>query len=376
VPRWDVSGDMSPALVNYIDQKGLSGKGFDAISSGFLSLATKGLVTLEKKTKYLYITATNKHFDEPLPIGEAILLKRVKLALNNEMAISKSNGSGVKAMQQKFAAAMEKEHRDRFYKHNYMWVILGIVLSIFILIAVLTIGSVSPEALVFVVVSGVVTLFVSIFAFSFAKMRFTPKNLIAKIFNLVITGFMVFTFASAGLTAGVQLFMAAIIEPWPIISVVGIIVLNVLFFFLLGAPTAIGRQKMDEIEGLKTYLTLAEKDRMNMKDAPDFSTTHYEELLPYAVALGVEKPWSKSFETWLAAAVAAGTVAAASYSPNWYRGRDFRSDDLSSSMDGFTSSMQDGFSNAMPVPQSSSSGFSGGGGSSGGGGGGGGGGGW
>ncbi len=169
--------------------------------------------------------------------------------------------------------------------------------------------------------------------------------------------------------------LSAFSDPWPIVIVVGIIVLNVLFFFLLGAPTALGRAKMDEIEGLKTYLTLAEKDRMNMEDAPDFSTAHYEELLPYAVALGVEKPWSKSFEVWLAAAVAAGAVAA-SYRPGWYRGRDFNSGDLSNSMDDFTSSMQDGFSSAMPVPKSSSSGFLGGSGSSGGGGGGGGGGGW
>ncbi|MEO1141302.1 MAG: DUF2207 domain-containing protein, partial [Pseudomonadota bacterium] len=155
--------------------------------------------------------------------------------------------------------------------------------------------------------------------------------------------------------------------------VVGIVVLNILFYFLLGAPTTLGRKRMDKIEGLRTYLSLAEKDRMNMAGAPDFSTQHYEDLLPYAVALGVEKPWSKAFETWLAAAVAAGAVAA-SYTPSWYRGSDFNSGRLSDTMDGFSSSMQSGFSSAMPAPKSSSSGFSGGG--SGGGGGGGGGGGW
>ncbi len=113
---------------------------------------------------------------------------------------------------------------------------------------------------------------------------------------------------------------------------------------------------------------------MNMKDAPDFSTAHYEELFALCCSAWGGETLSKSFEVWLAAAIAAGAVAA-SYRPDWYRGRDFRTDDLSNSMDDFTSSMQDGFSDAMPVPKSSSSGFSGGG-SSGGGGGGGGGGGW
>lgn len=376
VPRWSVSEDMSPALVNYIDKKGLSGKGFDAISSGFLSLAVKGLVTLEKKTKNLYITATNKTLSNKLPIGEAALLAKVKASNNNVFAVSKSNGSKVKALQQSFSSAMEKEHRGKFYKHNFLWVGLGIFFSIITLIIVFTVGSISEEALAFVLIGGVFTVFISVFIFGFVKQMSSTRDMIGKIVNLVVIGFMTFSFISTGLGVAAGFVLNAAVDPWPIVTVVGVVVLNVLFFFLLGAPTQLGRAKMDEIEGLKTYLTLAEKDRMNMKDAPDFSTAHYEELLPYAVALGVEKPWSKSFETWLAAAVAAGAVAA-SYNPNWYSGRDFNSDDLSSSMDDFTSSMENGFSSAMPVPKSSSSGFSGGGGGfSGGGGGGGGGGGW
>ncbi len=375
VPRWSISDDMSPALVNYIDQKGLAGKGFDAISSGLLSLAVKGFVTLEKKTKNLYITATDKTESSSLPTGEAALLAKIKSANNAVFAVSKSNGSKVKSLQQNFASAMEQEHRGKFYKHNFLWVALGVFLSIITLVIVFAIGSISEEAFAFVFVGGIATLFISIFVFGFAKSMFSSRNLFSKIVNLVVIGFMTFSFLSTGLGIAAGALLTASVDPWPVVTVVGVVVLNVLFFFLLGAPTQLGRQKMDEIEGLKTYLTLAEKDRMNMNDAPDFSTAHYEELLPYAVALGVEKPWSKSFETWLAAAVAAGAVAA-SYNPNWYSGRDFRSDDLSSSMDDFTSSMQSGFSDAMPVPKSSSSGFSSGGGFSGGGGGGGGGGGW
>jgi hypothetical protein len=79
------------------------------------------------------------------------------------------------------------------------------------------------------------------------------------------------------------------------------------------------------------------------------------------VALGVENPWSKAFEAWLAAAIAAGAVAA-SYSPGWYHGRDFNSGNLGDSMRHISDGMQSSFSSAMPVPKSSSSGFSGGGG--------------
>jgi hypothetical protein len=63
-------------------------------------------------------------------------------------------------------------------------------------------------------------------------------------------------------------------------------------------------------------LVLAEKDRMALADAPTMSPAHYETLLPYAVALGVEKAWSNRFETALAAARRTGTQG--EYHPQWY----------------------------------------------------------
>jgi uncharacterized membrane protein len=149
---------------------------------------------------------------------------------------------------------------------------------------------------------------------------------------------------------------------------------NVLFFFLMGAPTKLGREKMDVVEGMKTYLMLAEKDRLNMNGAPQMSPGHYETLLPYAVALGVEKPWSDAFQSWMLTAVAAGAIAS-HYSPHWYHGR-FDSDNISDSLGNMASDMESSFTASLPVTKSSSSGFSSSGGFSGGGGGGGGGGGW
>jgi uncharacterized membrane protein len=156
-------------------------------------------------------------------------------------------------------------------------------------------------------------------------------------------------------------------------AVGGIVLFNILYFFIMGAPTPLGAKMMDGIDGLRQYLTLAEKDRMNTAGAPKMSPQHFETLLPYAVALGVEKPWSRTFETWLAAAAAG---AAAAYAPAWYAG-NFNSGSFSDRIGGFSSSMASTIASTIPSPppSSSSSGFSGGG-SSGGGGGGGGGGGW
>lgn len=157
-----------------------------------------------------------------------------------------------------------------------------------------------------------------------------------------------------------------------------IVGMNGLFLFLLPAPTKRGAEVSAEIDGFKLYLETAEEDRINMADpvsgrAPAMTVELYERFLPYAMALGVEKPWTKQFETSL-------PREAAEYRPSYATGNAFRSGkgpvDFSKTM---TKTLTAGVAAAAPVSQSSGSGFSsgsGGGGFSGGGGGGGGGGGW
>jgi uncharacterized membrane protein len=158
------------------------------------------------------------------------------------------------------------------------------------------------------------------------------------------------------------------------LAIAAIALVNVAFFHLLRAPTTVGRKVMDEIEGFRLYLSVAEADWMNMPEvrgkAPEMSTDLFEAYLPYAVALGVEKPWSDAFEAHMAR-IMPGRDASSAYQPSWYRG-SWSSDTLGRATAGMVSSLSSSMTAAMP---SSSSG-SGGGGSSGGGGGGGGGGGW
>ena len=128
------------------------------------------------------------------------------------------------------------------------------------------------------------------------------------------------------------------------------------------------------LDGLKRYMTLAEKDRINfLQSIKGADTSHegivklYEKLLPYAVLFGIEESWMKELNKyyefddvsnpdWMMA----GAIISAS---------DFRS---------FTSSTSSTITSSTASASSSSSGGGGGGGGgfSGGGGGGGGGGGW
>ena len=62
-----------------------------------------------------------------------------------------------------------------------------------------------------------------------------------------------------------------------------------------GNITDVGSKEWAKVEGFKLYLGVAEKDRLNFTDAPEKTPELFSKLLPYAVALGVEKQWAKQF---------------------------------------------------------------------------------
>ncbi|MCV9963052.1 DUF2207 domain-containing protein [Pararhizobium sp. BT-229] len=374
VPRWDAPDGISPALVNYIDNKGFSGEGWTALSAAALNLAVGGYVVLEDLKSSLVITATGKAKAAGLPTGEATLLKAVE-AEGGKLAIDKANGKTVQKAGADFRSAMEREHRGKYYRANTAYVVGGIVLSVLFLAAIFLFGNLDEESIGLVIVPVAASVFVSIFAVGFGKSFRRQASLAARIFSILVMGFI--GFVAVSVFSGVVAFLvfeAVSSQHLPLlIAVGGIVLVNLLFFFLMGAPTPLGAKMMDGIDGLRQYLTLAEQERMNMAGAPEMSPQHFEKLLPYAVALGVEKPWSDTFDRWLLAAAA----GAAAYQPAWYHGDHFAAGSFGDRMGGFAGSMANTMTSSLPPPpKSSSSGFSSGGGFSGGGGGGGGGGGW
>lgn len=140
--------------------------------------------------------------------------------------------------------------------------------------------------------------------------------------------------------------------------------INLLFVFLMKAPTIEGRKLMDDIEGFKMFLSVTEKERLNLLNPPDKTPELFEKYLPYAVALGVEHKWAEQFSDVFERITATGDE----YRPYWYSGTSWHTV-------GFASAFSNSFSSAISS-SSTAPGSSSGGGGSGGGGGGGGGGGW
>ena len=144
-----------------------------------------------------------------------------------------------------------------------------------------------------------------------------------------------------------------------ILALIGII----LYTYLIKQPTVAKLDLQSRINGFQMYLDLAEKERLNLLNPPNMTTEHFEAMLPFAFALGVEHKWSEKFKA---------ILEAAQYRPEWSN-----SSTVYYSSNNFGSSFASSVSSSSTRPaESGSGGGSGGGGFSGGGGGGGGVGGW
>ena len=146
-------------------------------------------------------------------------------------------------------------------------------------------------------------------------------------------------------------------------TVSGIIIIG--FGWFMPSRTKKGVLAKEHILGLKEYLTVAEKDRINFHNAPEKNPEHFEKLLPFAIVLKVEKKWAEQFRDIYVK------------NPSWYNDSStatFNSIILANSLTNFSDSANSVLASSPSSASGGGSGFSGGG--SGGGFGGGGGGSW
>ena len=260
-----------------------------------------------------------------------------------------------------FIAALERENRKVYFNNHTLYTVIGVAIGLASLVTMVVLGVLAP---VFVFVAAFAAVFFS--AIGLGARSLWQGTGIGRFMAIAILG--IFLANSSAVIVDVLDFGRI---DFPFVAAVTIIAVTLVFAILMRAPTVHGRKVMDEIDGFRMYLDTAEKERLNFTGEPEMSVQRFEAILPYAMALGVEKPWSERFENDL---VRHAVKDAEGYAPHWYSGGNFAPGSFARTMGGVAT----GLSSAMisSQPQASSSSGSGGGGSSGGGGGGGGGGGW
>jgi len=341
MPRFYPPDEMSPAAMRYVLNEKADGKSFTA---ALINLAVKGYIQLAKIKSGYRITRQDNQTKDNASKGEQFILQKL-LRSKDSLVIDKKYNSQVKTAQSGLVTKIKQEYKDKCFKNNWVYAFIGMGISVLVMLALLLHHNPGDRSAFGVIGQIVLFAVVMFFIFKSKPLGWMP----------VIVVFVVMS----NLNLSVELF----------VMLGFLIVVNLIFIYLLKAPTPFGRELMDKIEGFKLYLSTAEQNRLEIMHPPQMTPELFERYLPFALALGVENQWSEQFATYLKQAA----LDPQEYQPTWYSGHSF---DLSSSGSRSFGAISGGMASTLSSASTAPSSSSGGGGFSGGGGGGGGGGGW
>jgi Predicted membrane protein (DUF2207) len=360
IPLYGPPENFSPAAVRYLVRMGFDNLAFTA---AILNLAVKGKIKIQehgKKQYTLYRAATD---DAGLLPEEATLMRYLLGRTGRSLELVQTNHSTLQEATKQLSQQLKQKEERIYFVRNWQYWLPGLILSLIPIGVSLMDAREMPVALFMLVWLSGWSVGVT-FMLSQLVSLWRSGHWVA---SIPLTLFALPFLAGEVFGLGMLVYSTS----WWVMGIFAVTVfLNGMFYHLMKRPTLAGRKILDQIEGFKMYLSVAEKDRLNLENPPERTPQLFEKFLPYALALGVEQRWSEQFADVLKAA----GQGSKEYSPGWYSGNSWATLGAAGFATSLGSSFSSTISSASTSPGSSSGG--GGGGSSGGGGGGGGGGGW
>jgi len=363
MPRYEPPAGLSPAGMRYLVKMGFDNK---VAAAAMLDMAVKKYVTIGKSdTVY---TLTRASGEKVVLTPDERLLADKLLGSDQRLELSPAHHTRVQSAITALKSSLKTSEEKIYFLTNSRYLMPGVIFSALLIAANVLLapskGAMAMGAFISVWLTGwsfgVVMLLLMVVASW--KGALSGGGAAAKGTALFLTLF------SVPFLAG-EVFGISMLARTSSLSAVGllalVVFLNVLFHYLLKAPTHAGRVLLDQVEGFKMFLGAVDKDRLATLAATEQTPAVFEKYLPYAVALGVEQAWAGRF---------ADVLERAKYSPAWCSDGSWTGMNVGVMAASLSNSMSGAIAASSSSP-GSGSGF-GGGGSSGGGGGGGGGGGW
>ncbi len=361
IPLFGPPDNMSAAAVRYVRRMDFDDRCFTAAIvdlgvHGHLKLTEgESIMTIERRPGGKLIAGAELATEQKLFRGNSTALTLIQ---KNHEVISKAK----ETLEDRLSNAYE----GKLFHDHYGWSIFGAALSLAVItLVVLWIGAALGWDDAGALIKGMFYLGPAALIIAYLVFVGIPRGLAhlgGVVFAIMLM--LYFAFNAADVLDQFQ----STVEAVPLVMPLILFPLAASAFHWMKAHTREGRKVVDQIEGFRQYLGVAEEARLEALNPPDRTPELFERFLPYAIALDVENHWARRFAGVLAAAAAAGATS------SWYSG----SYNWGSNPTGFAHHLGSGLtstiSSAATAPGSSSG--SGGGGFSGGGGGGGGGGGW
>ncbi|MFY7811234.1 MAG: DUF2207 domain-containing protein, partial [Flavobacterium sp.] len=296
-PQFSAPENMSPASMAMIYKEMYWD---DLVSFSIVNLAVKGYLQIKDTSNKIFGIFKNNSFeliklknsDSSLPLEEQTLINKL-FSTSNVLVIDGSYNSEIKNAISNHKADLEFKNRNLINEGNHSkFLILPIVFFIlFFGISIFFHTEDTTTALFHwcFALFGVIVISSLIFLFSkLLKFKFTFGSvfrLFLLIIGLVFAGVLSFyhhDYTLNQLVVGYFVSFAFISYSY--------------YVFLIKRPSEEKLHKQSLIEGFKMYINAAETQQLQFHNPPEMTPQHFESILPYAMALGVEEIWGEKFK--------------------------------------------------------------------------------
>lgn len=328
---------LSPAAVHFIDNGRANNH---TLTAAILSLATKGYVAITQLKDQYRLNLLKPEKQVTLSDGEKALKEKLFTHKRKELIIRPSLSTALFTGRQKLFSLLKKEFQNKCFVDNRSYVLWGCITSLFVLFVgtlLLYQQTLSVTELISLIFSSGILIVIAV-AFLMASPILASTILIL----LLAASYM-------------DLIQFVVTHQKWIYFVLFLSGVNLLFAYLLRAPTVFGRHIKDEIDGLKLYMKSAEEARLDTLNPPDKTIEHYEQLLPYAIALGLENQWSEKFASVINSQTSTPTSVQTNYQPAWFTTENDSMDLSDFSVSKISRSLRNTVATASVIPSASGS---------------------
>ncbi|MFZ5987643.1 MAG: DUF2207 family protein [Bacillota bacterium] len=334
----------SPEALRYIEQMKFDNKAFTV---AIINMAVKRYLNI-REDDGVYILSRGNADKEVLSKEEKRVAEALRLDELHELELSQANhriiGSAVEAL----TASLKKDYVNSHFILNTKYFMPGVVFSLFVIILS---GSkqFGKNTVPLIIFSFLGLMFLSLTA---RILSLWKKTLIE---NRKEGSFLFESTILCSIAFFLLMFQTIIfinfsfyLHIYFVLSVFLILSLNVIYNYLLRAPTVLGRKILDEVDGFRMYLTYEEQGQNGGLDYIEKTPELFERYLPYALALDVEVQWGEQFDSLLQKAKESGH-----YVPSWYHGPKWSRFNVAKFASSLGSSFSSAVSSSSSAPSSS-----------------------
>ena len=306
IPVFGPPDNISPAAMQYLREDDTDSK---ALSADIIDLAVKGAITIEETqgAKVLFFKGAKKYIlhkknnapasltKDELSVFDALFADSV-----DTVELSKDNSSSFITASDRMDAKC-RSIIGTIFSRNTDKCLVGALLYAAGTAALYPWSGELPVNMFAAAILGVLLILIAM------RRRKEPRKIVTatlmSILCLVIPVILIAVFAAVVFEEGNS--------PLPVIFFgASTLIINIMRPLMI-ARSDKSAELLAQTDGLKMYMETAEKDRLEMLDAPDETPQLFERLLPYALVLGVAKTWADRFSS---------VLDVEKYQPDWYSG--------------------------------------------------------